>query len=360
MLPLLERAQSMFRRSRNSPAPQPQAYESLCPAGHSVRGSRATRYQAVECPECRSVVFVLPLSPLPPLEAPPLPQPIPVRRRRRRRGARWRVRLKAAHRRLSDGLRTLKPPPRWLARERLIVLAVLLVLVGTGAVLLTRHRRGNLRATLHAQLALGRASLDRGEFEAAAQQLRLARDAAESLGPEATGAIAALQAAREADVLADLAVARLDSIAREALAAWQSGNRDDWLAEFRVLYEGKAFLFDGLVTPKPLADRTGYQFDLVLFEGDRRFEVDVSSLELLRRLDLSGPQRLVFGARLVAVEPTIVEPSRWMFRLRPDSGVLVARWEVFEPLGWEVDEELTALIESQRAWADRLSREDLQ
>lgn len=360
MLPLLERAQTLFRRSRDKIPPEPEPFELFCEAGHSVRGHRWTHYQAAECPECSKGVFVLPLSPLPPPVAPVVPEPAPKRPKHRRRGLRLGVRAKYFGRRVLGRFESWRPPRRWFARERLVVAALLMVLGITGAVLLTRSQRERALTVLQQQLGLGRASLERGEFAKAATELKEAKKAALRLGPGVAGATEALQAAREANLLANLATSRLDEIAREARTAAEANKLDEWASQVRVLYEGKSYLFDGVIMPRDSTDGTPYQFDFFLFEGDYRFEVDVASLDLLPRLELTEPQRLVFGARLVAVEPSAIDARRWMFRLGPESGVLLSRAEPLQQLGWTVDEDLVSVLQRQQVWAEGLAREDLQ
>ena len=360
MLPLIQRAQTLFRPSRDKVPPEPEPFELICEAGHSVRGHRWTNYQAAECPECGKQVFVLPLSPLPPPAAPVVRKLAPKRPRRRRRGLRLGVRAKYFGRRVLGRIESLRPPRRWFARERLIIAAILIVLGITGVVLLARSQRARALAVLQQQLGQGRASLERGEFAKAATELKEAEKAALRLGPGAADATEALQAACEANLLANLATSRLDEIAREARTAAESNELDEWASQVRVLYEGKSYLFDGVIVPRDSTDDTPYQFEFVLFEGDYRFEVDVSSLDLLHRLDLTEPQRLVFGARFVAVEPSIIDSRRWMFRLHPQSGVLLSRSEPLRQLGWTVDEDLVSVLQKQQVWAEGLAREDLQ
>ena len=123
MLPLFQRAQTLFRRSRDKIPPEPEPFELLCEAGHMVRGHRWTNYQAAECPECGKRIFVLPLSPLLPPAAPVVPELAPERARHRRRGLRLVVRAKYFGRRVLGRIESfaallvvLARTPHFLAR----------------------------------------------------------------------------------------------------------------------------------------------------------------------------------------------------------------------------------------------------
>ncbi len=71
MLNFRDRARILLQGLGPAPKARVQPYQVLCPGGHRLYGERTVGYQAVRCPSCGAVVFILPRSPLPEPSIPP-------------------------------------------------------------------------------------------------------------------------------------------------------------------------------------------------------------------------------------------------------------------------------------------------
>jgi hypothetical protein len=143
----------------------------------------------------------------------------------------------------------------------------------------------------------------------------------------------------QAALLADLSSESLEEILDHAAAAQPA----EWEAEFPVRYRGKAVVFD-----VELSGPAGgpYRHSWALPQGTR---MDFEELELLRRLPLEDPTRILFGARLDRVHR--VGTAGWEIRFAPTSGVLLTdpgAAAVCCPYTAEGD--LIRLLERQAAW----------
>lgn len=342
-----------LRRRRRPTANPPFALD--CPAGHTVRGVRLSRSQRVPCPECGRTVFVFPASPFPP-PSPPAPSRAERKAAKTRaRLPRVRVRLRRSRRtavaKLRRGAFRLVPPRRWFTLRRLVPLGVLLLLAFTVVMTARSKHRGSLRNDFETSFEQGIDALEQGDFEAAAEQLGAAAQAVSRLGLSPDESHGAVHAAREAALCRDLSPSRLDQIARQAAEDTALRGRESWERSFGTLYEGQSIVFDGLVFPKTFPDRVRYDLDFLLVQDGRRFELDARDLALLIELAPPSPQRVVFGARLAAVEPSS-SADRWQIGLAPDSGVLFTRPELLKQLGWKIDDELKSVVEAQRKWVE--------
>jgi hypothetical protein len=143
----------------------------------------------------------------------------------------------------------------------------------------------------------------------------------------------------QAALLADLSSESLEEILDHAAGAQPA----EWDAEFPLRYRGKTVVFD-----VELSGPAGgpYRHTWPVPSGVR---MDFAELELLRRLPLEDPTRILFGARLEHVRR--VAPAGWEIRFAPLSGVLLtdpgaaAVCCPFEPEG-----DLKRLVERQASW----------
>ncbi len=146
------------------------------------------------------------------------------------------------------------------------------------------------------------------------------------------------QLRREAALLADLLAEPLEDLLGHAAGMAQA----EWQADFPHRYQGKALLFDAEVKRRP-DGRLEIAYQLRL--GKEPAKLDVSDLELLRKLKLDQPRRLIFGARLASVSSEPPGPT-WVVRLQPTSGV------------WLTDADAAALC--CPSWSDEATREVLR
>src|SRR5205085_4725819 len=92
---------------------------------------------------------------------------------------------------------------------------------------------------------------------------------------------------------------------------------------------------------------------------ERHLGPDLPKLELdalgeLDRLPLRQEQRVIFGAKLAAIQRDRSRPvddaKRWTVAFDPDSFVLITDAKVVKAMGLVPDEETPAVLERQRGW----------
>jgi hypothetical protein len=310
-------------------------YEVTCACGQVARGARLPVHQVIRCTRCGDELFVLPLSRLPA------------------------VQTSAGRRRLP------KAASRALARWRLWALPALaavltvLVLVAAYHFLVAPHvapraagdlaQRG-VKAAGHAVAAFDRlvaahTQMGRGNFRLALDELRAARALRELPAWPRALRLELAQLQRQAELLADLMVESLSEVVTHAAAVQEK----EWQADFQYRYRGKAVVFDLEVRAGPDGR---YEHDWLLRARDEPARLELSDLELLRRLPLDRPQRLLFGARLAAVRR---EPGRgWVVRLDSESAVLITDAGAAVACFLSPEEpEVRDLLERQAEWVAR-------
>jgi hypothetical protein len=339
-LPLLL-AGGLLTRLRNWRAGSPPSsaqplYEVTCACGQVARGARLPVYQVVRCGHCGEELFILPVSRLPAVRA---------SGRRRRVPA-------ASGRALARG--------RLWALPALAVALTVLALVAAYHFVVAPHvaprttpagaaERGVSAAggavAAFERLAAARAQMARGNFRLALDELRAARalrelpDWPRPLRQELT------QLQRQAELLADLTAESLGEILAHAAGVQEK----EWQADFRHRYRGKAVVLDLEVHAGP---EGRYEHEWLLRARDEPAHLELNDLELLRRLPLDRPRRLLFGARLASVRR---EPARgWVVRLEPDSAVLFTDPGAAVACFLSPEEpEVRALLQRQAEWAAR-------
>jgi hypothetical protein len=319
-----------------APAPvgTPVPYEVVCACGHVAVGFRRPVAQVVSCARCGAKVFILPLSPFPPIAS-------------SRAGSRE---IRRATRKV-----WLMPAAAVVATVAGLFLAYQFVvapwIAGSDAPPAPAMPARTERAAFAFQLHAARQRLSEGSF-------RLARATLEQARQESGNEWRALpreqrqdwtQLQRQAAVLADLLAEPLEDVVRHASGVKEA----EWDAEFRQRYQGRAVVFDVVVQR---LTEGGYRHNYCLVNPHDEARLELGDLALLRRLPLDQPQRLVFGARLAGVGREA--PGGWVVRLAPDSGVFLtdpgaaaACCPGFADLGTR------ALLEQQAAWAADESRE---
>jgi hypothetical protein len=334
MATLLSRARRWWLGSDGTPAPVV-PFEVSCACGQVAAGVRQDRHQIVPCPGCGQPLFVLPRSAYPAPEQYQRETPDPT---------------------AAAGAAALIPRP-W----RLPLLAAVLTLAGVVlvfALVLPRFSRRPPPAPppssdpeeIHSHLRLGQKALAEGSFQLALREL----SAAQALLAQQPDALPAAdsrrlqQLEREAALLAALLNNSLQEILHQAANVRQE---QEWWAQFRENYRGRAVIFDDVVRREP--DGRCYLTVYEVRQGETAVRLELGELTLLQALPLDRPHRLLFGARLASIQRE--PPGVWVIRFRPDSGILLteeAAAAACSPL--PLDEELRQVIQQQREWADVL------
>jgi tRNA A-37 threonylcarbamoyl transferase component Bud32 len=203
---------------------------------------------------------------------------------------------------------------------------------------------------VRARVVSGRAALADEKFALAAEEFGTARDLlARSPGTLPRDQARELeQLYRQASLLSDLLHESLDDVLRLA-----AGLREpEWGRQFERRYQGHAVIFDDVLQ----RDAFG-RLCLAVYEvraPGERARLDLDGLGLLRGLPLELPHRLLFGARLAAVERE-PPPGRWVIRFEPNSGVLVTDESVAGAcLPRPLDADLMVVLKRQATWAEAL------
>jgi hypothetical protein len=272
--------QHSFRRIEIPDAP----FNVPCPCGHVLTGFRQSGFQVIRCPRCGADRFILPRSPFADI------------------GITHHSPLTTHHSAL------------WLLPlVSVCVTAAALVLVYW--IFLAPQPRNNTGAdtaeskTASERLQQARGYLADGMFRLAADELR--GDAGD-LTPDDKRHWRQLK--REAELLADLSAEPIEDILRHAAGVPER----EWQADFPRRYRGKAFVFDTLIRQTA----NGKLQCTYAFPGPEKICLEIDNLELLRRLPLDQPRRVLFGMRLASVRLEPPGPA-WVVRFEADSGVFL-------------------------------------
>lgn len=314
--------------SNDRPAsPSSVPFEIVCACGHVLKGQRGKTFQAVPCAGCGRQRFVLPRSPLPPLEGDP-----------------------AAANQTATGPLSLKR--LWLPAG-----AAFVVLGGVVTVLLLylgRNGGGTKHgapvegpAAISTHLKAGREAFEQGKLRLAANELSAA-EALRTRHPDTLGAAERRQLRqmhRQAQLLCDLLAEPLDDVLRQA-ADRSEVDEKEWQEEFAARYKDKAVLFDDEVR---IEGNAGHRLATYVFTvRGRPAQVALSDLQVLRGLPLDRPQRMLIGARLASVR---LEPGgNWVVRLVPESGVLLTDMPAVQAAYPLPADELREVLERQAKW----------
>jgi hypothetical protein len=194
----------------------------------------------------------------------------------------------------------------------------------------------------------GQEALARGNFRRAAEEL----DAARGLLEQHPGWTPAAQARRvtqlqrQAALLADLLSESLGEILQRAAGLQE----EEWQAQFERRYQGRAVVFDAEVA-RDAAGR--FQLDYHIRAGLEPARIDVGDLKLLAALPRERSPRLLFGARLAAMNREA--GGTWVVRFQPDSAVLLTDLEaVTACCPPPIDDGLKDLVKRQNEWQAEL------
>jgi hypothetical protein len=269
-------------------------FEVPCVCGQVATGFRQAAHQVMLCPRCGARQFILPASPLPPLHA-ESGQASPLAR------GRWRLQ-------------------HWL----LPLAAISMSVVGLAAVYVvflapwkkSEDITDRVERTAASRLEAARRFMAEGSFHLAVDELEgnVAVQRGDFLNERQQKEWAQLRA--EARLFADLLAEPVEDLLQHAADT----RPQEWAANFRHRYEGKAVIFQGEI-------RRGADGRALLayrLPGAARLVVD--ELNLFCGLQLEHPATWVFGARLASAS---LEPPgpKWVIRFVPDSGVLLTEAE---------------------------------
>ena len=341
---LLDSTRKVFG-SKPPELPPAVPFEITCACGLQLNGVRLDQRQFVPCPQCGQVLFVMPLSLYPaprPMSGSPRPTAghvaravVKPRRRKRPLGVRVRIRMRRARRRTVRGLCRLVPPARWFSRGRLLSYAIVILIVGTAVFTVDQSRRSRLPSEILSARAQWTAALEVGNFREAREALDRATRALRRTGKQQP----------EIEHLA-AEVALFDDLIQTL-----DDSPQQWADRLTGKPGGPALAFDLVLTPTLQEDGTvaGYTVRSRLVLGDQYVRLDVSGLELVARLRPAQAQRVLFGARLAAIEPGL-ENGEWVVRFHPASGVLLTSDLCLEKAGWPLDESARDKLRKQKTW----------
>jgi hypothetical protein len=283
------------KRLLNAPGAEkigPVQFAVPCVCGHVVEGQRQPTFQLVACPKCGEKVFVFPKSSWPPVV--PAGQGSAGVATSRLSAWQWRVSLGAG-----------------LGIVLLGVLVVWLVLGNRAAV---KDSSASPPGLVGDREKDARVEMSQGKFHTALEHLEAARQSQDYATLSAARKRELEQLRLQAALLASLGEVRLSDIVRYANDLPQN----EWERVFAHRYRGKSVLLDGRVR---LDAGAKLRLDFRLFVGNAEARVEISDLDLLRKLTIERPVRLIFGARLAGIGRD--RAGAMVVHLDPQSGVLM-------------------------------------
>jgi hypothetical protein len=187
----------------------------------------------------------------------------------------------------------------------------------------------------------GKRALVEGNFFLAERELTLAVRVA---GGRTTAEVRQLdQLRRQADLLARLHGRSLQEVLAEALPLRSD---DEWKERFRAEHAGKAVVFDDVIV-RDNAGRPALAVYRVQV-GNETARVALEDLNVLKRLPLDPPGRMLFGGRLADLVRE--NGGGWAFRFEPDSGVLLTDPGAVAALVGFPDGDLMEVLHRQQQW----------
>lgn len=283
-----------FRRFVTGTRPG-ESYQCSCACGHPFQGLRRRQPQIFKCPLCGNRVFVLALSP-------------------------WTVSPHIDPNNLQAKATQRKHRLAWIIP--VIVGVGLLAGLGVGFTLLLPYLGRNPPAPVEdnsgdearAAIERGKQALAEGRYEKAFKELNAISVRTGLLTPLENRQLTRLQ--EQSLLLSRLLSRPLQDIVHDASLV---RDEEEWKDRFSREYRGKSVVFDDQVRlsagGKPVL---GYY---VVRHGDDVVRVALEDLDLMRKLPLNTPQRLLFGAQLQSVERE--QGGNWVIRFMPGSGVLL-------------------------------------
>ena len=342
MAGLLGKAKGLWQRDKEPVSEAPPPFSQRCLCGEPIEGYRRREPQTIICPSCNEKVFIFPRSALPAVQN----RKRPASKAKSEPSAETTVsstapksvtpkadhtQRKSAHRGLTDGpvesdltvddFRKLRRP--FWTKPKLIFFGVTIVVIAAIWFQIDRSQRSRLREQLVPSGTEGVRLLAAGKVEEAANQLDIAVKAMDRLGEPVPDEATYRQAHAQAVLLREASGDTLDY--QLALAP----KEPELIA--RVM-NNRTFVVDAVVEPTPTK---GYRVLWHQFLEEQPVIIDATGLELLERLGIEKPTRVVFGARF---DKLVREQDSWRLTLLPKSGVLVTEPSIFTMLGAEEDQ----------------------
>ena len=349
----LSRATEAFRKQ---PPPAPEPYEVGCDCGGRVTGARTRNAQRPPCPSCGRLIFVLPANVYPrsvkpaSKQAAPKPKAAPspaLDVKQSKSPAKERTRIdepsSSAARDERSGI-ALEANERVLTPFRLAMTAILVISSLTAWGLWQRHRVETAKAVVAKATEAGLQALQDHDFNTAARELELARDAVDLLKRTDAESQSVRRLCREAIAARGLAQASLFELIHASMADLKPGDTD--AKKFDGLYRDAWVLFDVPVLV-PADDSQPCTLDMPVFHRQQavRVEVDFPALRLaVRQAPPNVPARVIFAAQLERLAPAAKGNSEAVLTLKGTTAFLWTSHDNYVALGYREDdaEELKA------------------
>jgi hypothetical protein len=296
-------------------------YSLECACGATVAGNRRTTAQVRVCPVCKQKLFILGQSPLP---RPTSDDSLPAGNF-------------SSHARLS----------RFIVILGTSVVVLIAACTVVWLVLRSHQSPGSAResAVKHRQTAED--AWNSSDYATAAREFERTIRICQDEGAGDAAEIRDLtQKFKQADLIAHRLPERLDDLLS---IKWK--NIDD--ADLQTLFARRgretAVAFDVVVWRRRAGQLMGERH-----LGPELPRMDLGSLPDLDALPLRQKQRVIFGARLAALERDrarpIDDPERWLLSFEPDSFVLLTDPAIVKFMGLAMDDETPAVLERQWGW----------
>lgn len=348
----LSRATDAFRKQA---PPAPETYEVGCDCGMRLCGERTSAAQRPACPTCGGRVFVLPANVYPRTVTAALPlSPLPERstkptkkdRESPVKGAVSKTPLPSNKRADSDAIVpsvseagiVLDTRTRLITPVRLIALAMFVVCGLTGWGLLRRHRIESAKAIVAKATEEGIRAISEGDFDGAARDLMIAREAVDLLKRTDAEAQSVRRLCREAIAARGLASDSLLEAIHKSLADIRPGDKE--AKRFDGLYRNAWVLFDAnMIVPDDAAQPS--LVDLAITHAGRSVRIETRS-GLIRRAaqqsSAESPHRVIFAAKLARLSPAHDAQTEAVLTLDDDSAFLWGTIETYAALGYTEDD----------------------
>lgn len=333
------------------PLSEPQQFELRCVCGSVVGGERKTSYQRLVCPGCGTPLFVLPASvyptpkgvkPAKQKQTPPVkivPQRVIEPDRESRAAQAAESKRPAASRvvepRLSpaQSLNARQAPRlrKWFTPVRIVFLCVLVVMAGTTWWLLHSRTMQQAQVLFASSSKKGLEALQKGDFVAAAPELRQAAEALDTLGRDDPQARGIRQMGRESNAASHLTLKSLHDILAEAVASETAPSSPGWPEIFRGTYKDAWTVIETTITrtdePAP-APRYRFEFPIIIGQrgvqnGVQNRAILIADLKAFDALPADLPShRVIFAAQLQDCRRDPNTANTWQITLNATTAFL--------------------------------------
>lgn len=368
---------------------EPQEFERPCVCGEVIRGERSPLAQELPCPNCARTWLILPRDPYPRARPRPTKPPL-LKRLSSLRGSREkRTSSKSSSAGPSDSANGVASPNAKVSRPprpplttqitsqflsakarlkarvtkaakpiRLVALGMIAATFLTGLYMWHRARLDAASATLVKSVPLAETALEDRDFVTAERLMNEAARATRILGATEATAREVQQRHRELAAINKLAVQTPYDLVAEAEGF--AANPDEWSQRFDATYAGRWIIIDTpLGSPQPAtipklddanskADQpqSVYLLEIPLVAGEQpvRFEMPTEPFT-----SLQNPSRAIFAAQYDSwrLHEQEDEPATWIVRFRPVTAFLWSSPDIYEAIGFEVDDEIRKTLSRQ-------------